>query len=81
VIEATKTGGEAPADGGATSPDDIETATATEVNANQCLEDAESLLAMVEDVRPPMEATVRAEVPEVWFGLRALGYFFIAYVL
>jgi hypothetical protein len=35
------------------------------VNANQCLEDAESLLAMVEDVRPPMEATVRAEVPEV----------------
>jgi hypothetical protein len=63
------------------SPGDIETANATEVNANQRPEDAESLLTMVEDVRWLMEDTIHAEVPEVWFRLRALGYFFIADVL
>jgi hypothetical protein len=64
--EATRTSGEAPADGGATmSPGDIETANATEVNANQRPEDAESLLTMVEDVRWLMEDTIHAEVPEV----------------
>jgi hypothetical protein len=65
-MEEARTGGKAPTDRCAvTLLGDIEIASATKVDVPQHCEHVESLVVVKDDVSQPMEAALRADVPEV----------------